>query len=714
MVSGFYTGTCSMPSIHSFPTLPPLKQAESLLDFRVKAESSRAIKTNGSYILGIDAGSTTTKAVLFSIQDKCVDGGCYLRTHGNPVIAVQNCIKELIRQVDGKEIRIIQTAVTGSGREMVSVYLDNCPSFNEILSHARAASEEIPEVDTVFEIGGQDSKYISFLKGVPVDYAMNEGCSAGTGSFLEEAVAVDMGIPVGRISALAEKSSAPIAFGERCAAFINTDLRNAIQNDARQEDVIAGLVYSIADNYISRIVGVRSVGQTLLFQGGVALNRSVALAIAARTGQKVIVPSHPEMMGCVGGALMVIDLLKEEAVSEKNICLALLLTGSLEMKSSFACKACDNRCEIRNISIREKSYPFGGLCSKYDNVRHSQNREVMEGRNLIDVRNRIMFEEFGAVAIANPRGNIGLPMALTSFEFYPFYAKLINELGYNVVHSNPSKEGNAKTMASMCYPCEVAHGAAYDLMHRDVDYIFMPRFIESEVTGDFTNSYTCASVVVVPDIITSSFTEAGKKILSPHIGLSKRMMKMTLNEIESMGKSLGIKRGIAVKAGKRAYEYFQRFKSHYQEIGRNELKQIASEPTVIITGRSYTTCAKEVNLSLDRKITSRGFHVVPADILPLVKGNHHPRNMWYATQQMMNAVFYALQHPNINICLVSCFACAPDACMYHMVRRHLAGQPFCYLEIDSHTYHACFDTRVCAFLDIIQDRRSRIGRANQT
>ena len=191
---------------------------------------------------------------------------------------------------------------------MVSVYLDNCLSFNEILAHARAAREETKDVETLFEIGGQDSKFTSFLNGVPVDYAMNEGCSAGTGSFLEESVSLDMGIDFHHISDEALKSANPIRFGERCAAFINTDVRSALQEGAKLEDVIAGLVYSIAENYITRIVGARALGETIMFQGGVALNKSVALAMAARTGKKIIVPKHPELMGCVGAALMALDL----------------------------------------------------------------------------------------------------------------------------------------------------------------------------------------------------------------------------------------------------------------------------------------------------------------------------------------------------------------------------------------------------------------------
>ncbi|GAG93233.1 unnamed protein product, partial [marine sediment metagenome] len=195
-----------------FETLYPLKNAKSLLDYRVNINHKSKIIKGGSYLLGIDAGSTTTKAVLYNISDDSIGAKVYLKTLGNPIHATKQCLSELINQV-GNSIKIVQCGVTGSAREMVSVYLNNCQTFNEILSHARSAIEEFPDVNTVFEIGGQDSKFISFLKGVPIDYAMNEGCSAGTGSFLEEAASVDMGIKVEDISDIAIKSIKPIEFG---------------------------------------------------------------------------------------------------------------------------------------------------------------------------------------------------------------------------------------------------------------------------------------------------------------------------------------------------------------------------------------------------------------------------------------------------------------------------------------------------------------------
>ncbi|MCP4135014.1 MAG: hypothetical protein GY754_28830 [bacterium] len=687
----------------SFDLLPPLSEAEPLVDFRVREVSHTGVRPGASYILGVDAGSTTTKAVLFNIEDSTIGAASYLRTHGNPVAAVQKCVHELMDQAGDTEIAIVQAAVTGSGRELVSVFLENCYSFNEILTHARAASHEVPGVDTVFEIGGQDSKFISFLNGVPVDYAMNEGCSAGTGSFLEESVSVDMGIPVTGISSLAEASTAPIAFGERCAAFINTDLRNSVRHGAGGEDIIAGLVYSIGKNYISRVVGVRSIGSALLFQGGVALNRSVALALAALLKRKIVVPPHPELMGCIGAGLMARDRLRYTGAPEKHYTLSDIAKSSIEIKGTFTCASCEKRCRIQKISVDNRAYPFGGLCSRYELMRHNRDN-TKEGENFIARRNHLMFEEFGPTPVESPRGLIGLPLALTSYSFFPFYVKLINELGYDVVVSDQSREGNNKTRAELCSPGEIAHGAVYDLLNREVDYIFLPNVIEGERREGALNSYMCPTISVMPALAAGAFQGIREKLLSPHIGLSKNLERTTLKEMGALAVKLGLKKRDGIEAGKKALAYYREYKKQNLALGKEAVQAMLSGPAVILAARPYISSSDEANLALPRKIISRGYTVVPADLLPPLGPSGYARDGWYYTQQVMNAVSYVKKFNRVYICFVSCFSCTPDSSIYHMVRRDLRGHTFCYLEVDSHTAHAGFETRVGAFLDIIEQQ----------
>ncbi|MBW2525927.1 MAG: hypothetical protein JRI23_17220 [Deltaproteobacteria bacterium] len=695
----------------AFETLPPLSAAEQLLDYRIAEDRSAArVTPRATYLLGVDAGSTTTKAVLLDAETGAVAASSYLRTLGNPIAATGRCLAEIDAAIGAGEIRLVDVATTGSGREMVSVFLEGCLSINEIVAHARAAAHYLPEVSTVFEIGGQDSKLISFLDGIPIDYAMNEGCSAGTGSFLEESASLDMKVPMAEISAVAQSSTAPIAFGERCAAFINTDLRNALQQGARLEDVVAGLCYSIADNYISRVVGPRQLGEQLLFLGGVARNRAVALAVAARTGRKVVVPPHPELMGAVGAALKARDRLRERGAEERALRLASLAQGEMEVAGSFRCKACDNSCEVKKIRVGGRIYPFGGLCPKYELERRGRS-DVSEGRDLVALRNRMMFEEYRPEPPAAPRGTVGIPLCLTAFELFPLYAKLVCELGYEVILSDTLSGGDIRTAAAICYPCQLAHRAVGDLLDRGVDFVLLPRVLDLEIPDGRLHSYTCPSTSVVPDIITAAHPAAKAKLLTPHIGLSRDLADLTLLEIERLAPAVDLAPDEVRQAAQRALEHYRAFRRDYAERGRQELAQIAGEPTVVVAGRPYSVYSPEVNLALPRKIASRGFHAVPADMVPPRAAGAEPRDAWHFTQQISSAIAFAGATPGAHVCLVSCFSCGPDSVMYHDFRRELAGSAFCYLEIDSHTAHAGFETRVGAFLDIVEERE-RQGKAS--
>jgi predicted nucleotide-binding protein (sugar kinase/HSP70/actin superfamily) len=393
-------------------------------------------------------------------------------------------------------------------------------------------------------------------------------------------------------------------------------------------------------------------------------------------------------------------------ISKRDFDLKKLVTGEIELRKTFRCKSCENNCEIQNIFIRGKIYPFGGVCSKYRLLRQ-KGKKIKEGQDLIAFRNKMMFEEFGARNLDNPRGIIGLPMALTVYTSFPLYAKYFNELGFNIEISQGSKKDATKAMASICYPCELVHREVEDLIQKDVDFIFIPRAIEYEIPDGFLHGYTCPSTTTIPDVIRAQFDHVSDKILSPHVGTSNHLIQTTLKEFGRIAVKLGLNFEDGVEAGQKALNHDNNFWEKYREEGELKLKKILKEPSVIITGRPYVVYPPEVNIALPRKIVSRGYNAIPADMLPLLSDGIQgfDRNVWSYTQQIDNAVQYVKKHSNLYICLVSCFSCGPDGTMYHKFRHDLAGNTFCYLEIDSHTAHAGFETRVGAFLDIIEERR---------
>jgi predicted CoA-substrate-specific enzyme activase len=684
------------------PTLPrrlPLKRFLSSV-IHIQEPEWTLPRTGMDCILGVDAGSTTTKAILLDRASGRVAARRYLRTHGNPVQAAFECIADLERQVAGLPYRIVQAAVTGSGREIVSIYLDNCTVFNEILAHARAAREVLPEVDTLFEIGGQDAKFVALEGGIPVDYAMNDGCSAGTGSFLEEAAASDMEVPIDQLGALALSSTSPIAFGERCAAFINSEVRAALQQGVPRADVLAGLVYAIVENYLSRVVGARQTGRTVLLQGGVALNPAVAPAVAALAGVQVTVPPNPELMGCEGAARMVGDLLSAGVVPAWDRSLSSFGKMRMESKAPFTCPACDNRCEVQRFLLGEKTLAFGGLCSKWEMARRPKTLRHAEGRDLVAVRHELMFGRFAPRATKHPRGRIGLPLALTTYELYPLYAQFLGGLGYEVVLSRPGR-GSRRTSAPLCYPAELVHAAVDDLLAQAVDFVFLPYMREFPAGPSDVPGYLCPVTQDMPGVIAAFFETAAARILMPEMGLSPRLAAVTQQEVASLGARLGVSAGQSGEAWQVAMAHQAAFERTYRESIEEALSEITG-PAVILVGRPYAAYAPEVNLSVPRKIATRGFSVIPGDALSL-ESRASQRNVWHYTQAVMAAVEYAQRHGDRYVCNISCFSCGPDAIIHHRLRRELEGQPFCFLEIDSHTAHAGIETRVGAFLDIIED-----------
>jgi len=686
---------------HQFDTLIPLKNFFQQVTV-IQNNGTVHPKPGMRVILGIDAGSTTTKAVLFDVESENVVASIYLRTHGNPVLAARKCMEEIQNQLHGCQIEIINVAVTGSGRELVSVSMNNCLSFNEILAHARAAKASHPDVDTIFEIGGQDAKFISLLQGIPVDYAMNDGCSAGTGSFLEETSASDMKYSVDEIGDLALNADAPLAFGERCAAFINSEIRTALQSGEDPKNILAGLVYSIVKNYLSRVVGTRHIGDIVLLQGGVALNTAVAPAVAAMTGRKVIVPQNPELMGCVGTAMMANDLMKENKVQTKPLTFQQIQKLRMDQKESFKCKTCKNNCLVQRIEIGDKTYPFGGLCSRWEMQRRPLSLRYQEGQDLVSLRTKIMLEDFAPITPENPLGRIGIPMALTTYSLFPFYSNLLTSMGFEVVLSTPGK-GNKKTHAPFCYPGELLHASVDDLVNQNVDWIFLPQVREFSIEGEHAHAYTCSFTEDSIGIVSNFFGELKQKFLTPEIGFSKHLQKTSQREIIKMAIKLGVAEEIAFQGYELALQQQMKFEQTYRKEGQSSLEKLTG-PKVILVGRPYVAYNTTVNLSIPRKIASRGFHVIPADLLsfdqPAIE-----RNVWHFTQMETNAIQYAKHHKDVYICFLSCFSCNPDAIIYHRVRSEMEGEPFCFLEIDSHTADAGIDTRIGAFMDIIEERR---------
>jgi predicted CoA-substrate-specific enzyme activase len=243
----------------------------------------------------VDVGSVSTNVVVMDAERRVLSKR-YLPTASRPIEAVRRGLMEVGEEIGGL-VDIKGACTTGSGRYLIADFIGADVVRNEITAQARAAAEIDPDVDTIFEIGGQDSKYISLHEGAIVDFEMNKVCAAGTGSFLEEQ-AEKLGINIKeQFGSMALAADAPANLGERCTVFIETELVRHQQAGISTEDLVAGLSYSIVRNYLNRVVGTKLVGNKIFFQGGVAANKGVIAAFEKVTGKPIIVPKHHEVTG---------------------------------------------------------------------------------------------------------------------------------------------------------------------------------------------------------------------------------------------------------------------------------------------------------------------------------------------------------------------------------------------------------------------------------
>ncbi|MDP2058816.1 MAG: acyl-CoA dehydratase activase, partial [Flavobacteriaceae bacterium] len=319
----------------SFTFHKDLKEFVDFVDF--KAFNIGKAVENDICILGLDVGSTTTKAIMMRQSDNAILATEYLRTNGDPIQASMACYKSLKEKLN-TPVKIIGLGVTGSGRHISGLHAETKGIINEILAHANATIYFDKDVDTIFEIGGQDAKYTYITAGVPSDYAMNEACSAGTGSFLEEAAKESLNIDYREIGDIALRATNPPNFNDQCSAFISSDVKNALHEGLNKEDIVAGLVYSICLNFTNRVKGNRPVGNKVFMQGGVCYNKAVPIAMAALTGKHIIVPPEPGLMGAFGVALEIKQRIALNLLEEQAFDLDELINRTVGYGKSFICK----------------------------------------------------------------------------------------------------------------------------------------------------------------------------------------------------------------------------------------------------------------------------------------------------------------------------------------------------------------------------------------
>ena len=654
--------------------------------------------------LGIDVGSISTNVVVIDPQMQVLARE-YLMTAGRPLEAVTEGLKRIGAKF-GDRLTILGAATTGSGRYLTADFIGADLVRNEITAQATASAAINPKVDTIFEIGGQDSKFIALENGAIVDFMMNKVCAAGTGSFLEEQ-AEKLGIAIKEeFGALALQSQKPVPLGERCTVFMESDLVHHQQQGAAKEDLVAGLAYSIVQNYLNKVKEERRVGDTVFYQGATAANRGIVAAFEAVTGKKITVPPHHDVTGAIGAAILAM----RERTWEKSSFKGFDLVNREYTISSFECQGCPNTCEIRQVKISgEKPLFYGGRCEKYE-VRRDQ--QLADLPDLFQERDDWLYgpEPDGR----GRRGVIGLPRAMFFQEMMPFFRTFFETLGFGVVYSQKTNKavihkGVECMAAETCYPVKVAHGHILDLLDKGVKTIFLPSVIDLPHSNPaIQQGLVCplAQTLAYTVPATIDFAARGAKLLTPvlYFGRGPRLLRRSL---QALGKELGVSL-FAVNRALRAAEAAQKaFYAKLQNRGREILADLGPDDlAMVIVSRPYNGFDCGMNLNLPRKLRQLGILAMPMDFLPLDEAQALAEikpMYWRFGQKILAAADLIRQDTRLHAVYVTNFSCGPDSFIQHFFKDMMRGKPFLEIEIDEHSADVGAITRLEAFLDSLKN-----------
>ncbi|MGA2478634.1 MAG: acyl-CoA dehydratase activase, partial [Spirochaetia bacterium] len=700
----------------SFAFHKPIAEFAGMVDF--KEMPFEKAQPGDECIVGLDVGSTTTKAVLFRTRDEKILSSVYLRTNGNPIQASRECYASLVEQLGAARVDVIGLGVTGSGRYIAGLHAGTEGIINEIIAHARAAAHFDPTVDTIYEIGGQDAKYTYLTNGVASDYAMNEACSAGTGSFLEESARETLGIRMEDIADIALKATRPPNFSDQCAAFISSDINTALQEGVKKEDIVAGLVYSICINYANRVRGSRHTGDTVFMQGGVCYNRAVPIAMAGLIGRKIVVPPHPGIMGAYGVALETKNMLSLGLLQRGSYDLAALAARDVQYGKSFICQGkpenCDRKCEIAMISVEGRKLPFGGACNKYYNRIRNVHYDVAE-RNHVETRSTLLFQTHAPQRQDLPAKApvVGINRSFHTHTLYPFYHAFFTELGCRVVLPEKVRQsGIDKGMTSFCLSGQIALGMFEDLLERRPDYIFMPQIKEMHVSEqeEYRIEYqsTCMFVQGEPWYQRATFLRdavSPPKLIAPVLNFMSGFHAEEKQFIE-IGQRMGFTAAAAERAHRVALQRQQGFFAALKAEGRRILAEVEADPqaiAVVLFGRPYNAFTDEANKGVPFKFASRGVRIIPYDFLPFEEEENFRDTYWEMGQKIIKAARIVKRHPQLYGCYLTNFLCALDSMMVPHFRDLMKTKPSLTLEVDSHTADAGVNTRIEAFLDVVRN-----------
>jgi predicted CoA-substrate-specific enzyme activase len=681
-------------------------------DLAAKKEKPGLGKNLKKAYLGLDVGSVSTNLVLLN-EDLDLIHGIYLPTKGRPVDVIRDGLNEL-ESLYGEELQILGCGVTGSGRHLAAALVGADIVKNEITAQMTSSAFYFPDVETIFEIGGQDSKYITMKNGRLVDFEMNKICAAGTGSFLEEQ-AVRLGINIiGEFGALALKGDDPSDLGSQCTVFMDSELVSAHRSGASLENLCAGLSYSVVRNYLEKVVAHRPVGQKIVFQGGTASNKAVVAAFEKQLGRKIYVHPFNRISGAIGSAI----LAARSNVKKSNF-------RGFGRKSkikvfTFECKSCSNLCQVSRLEIDKESVWFGDACDKFAN-KSSSNKSLESIEDITKLRESIV-KSLLPQSYDPEKEDIGIVTGSLSQELLPLWANLVHELGFNPVYPSQTskktlRDGVTRVPSEVCMPLKIVAGQVEELMSKDnISKVFLPSVTafpakKSDPSGiknlpDADPAHLCIFTQQIPFMLKRQWKD--KTILAPQFSLEKYSGGWT-EAVDSISTEFEIPRSKVRDAFSKAYSIYETFVETRREIGKSLLLN-TTKSAMVLLGKPYNIYDSYLNMGLIRHLNKMGHQVIPMDFLPIddvVLDTGSSRIPWVFNRDFLRAAKFISEKKNLFPLLISNFGCGPDAFALKHLETMWETKPYLALEFDEQRGEAGMVTRLEAFTDEIDEYNKR-------
>ncbi|APF24009.1 acyl-CoA dehydratase activase-related protein [Clostridium butyricum] len=651
----------------------------------------------GKCYLGIDAGSTTTKAVL--INEKCeILYSYYAGNKGNPVDTAAGIIKEIYSNIP-EGAKIVYSGVTGYGEHLLKEAFSMDIGEIETVAHYKAAKFFCPDVDFILDIGGQDMKCLRIKDGTIQSITLNEACSAGCGSFLQ-AFAKSLGFEIKDFAKKALFAKSPVDLGSKCTVFMNSKVKQAQKEGFTVEDIAAGLAYSVVKNSLYKVIKLRNpneLGNNIVVQGGTFYNEAVLRSFERLSGRNVIRPNIAGLMGAFGAAILAKENYearacsiddetaatvenniadnKNDKVKKNNLHISNLVSkenvDNIEMKSTNSrCKGCSNSCLLTiNRFPNGNRFIAGNKCD----TPLGNNTKDKNIPNLYEYKYNRIFNYEPLELNKAKRGIIGIPRVLNMYENYPLWFTLFTNLGFRVeISEKSSKKLYEKGLTSIvsetaCYPAKMTHGHVEDLIEKGIKNIFYPCILhESREFKNATDTFNCPVVTSYAEVIKNnmdSLEEKNVNFMNPFLPIAnKSKLKKRLKDALSI---FNISQREINYAVDKAWDEQENFKKDIREKGVETLKYIKDHNIqgILLGGRPYHV-DPEINHGMPKLINSLGFAVFTEDSvahLGEIDGKLNVVDQWAYHSRLYRASNFIIDHDDINLVQLTSFGCGLDS-----------------------------------------------------